>query len=122
MEANELRIGNFVQGNPYIGKITVFNNDKCVIKHKSGIEKFLIKDLESILLNEKWLLDLGFEKHSTNPFWFRKKQLCVSLLGVVELVSWDMKIFKIDTKAEFVHTLQNLYFALTGEELTLIDL
>ena len=74
-------------------------------------------DYKPIPLTEEWLLEFGFEKHSSNPFWFRKKQLCISVLGAIELISWDMNVFKIDTKAEHVHTLQNLYFALTGEEL-----
>ena len=111
MKANELRIRNYV----------IDNRDDSIHKVTGGTihsYEFSNKDiLKPIPLTEDWLLKFGFDKHSINPFWFRKKQLCISLVGKVELTSWDMQIFKIDTEINHVHQLQNLYFALTGCEL-----
>lgn len=111
MDANELRIGNYAI---YGGNITQMNVGEFI-----HFVRFP-ETYSPVLLTEEWLLKLGFSKHSTNPFWFRKKQICISLVGAIELISWDMQIFKIDTKVNHVHQLQNLYLALTGEELEFI--
>lgn len=104
MKANELRIGNYFKVGQSIHQVEIEN-----------IKAY--KLFEPIPLTEEWLDKFGFDKHSINPFWFRKKQLCISLVGKIELISWDMQIFKIDTEIKHVHQLQNLYFALTGCEL-----
>lgn len=118
MKANELRIGNYfideVQNENtisayYIHELEMFNNSP---KYRTVSKYF-----KAIDLSEEWLIKLGFEQHTSNPFWFRKKQLCISVIGKVELISWDMHIFKIDTEIKYIHQLQNLYFSLTQEEL-----
>lgn len=130
---NELRINNYILGNytDYgniddiekqeickvlaLDSVGVAEHSIWVEGESSSIERY--DSFEGIPLTEEWLLNLGFDKHSNNPFWFKKKQLCISLVGAVELISWDIQIFKIDTKINFVHQLQNLYFSLTNEEL-----
>ena len=118
MKASELRIGNLVKAQPFEGIITVFNNDKCVVKHKSGIVKYLIEDLEPIPLTEEWLLKFGFEKqHNEEDFdyWF-KNDFSNDIIwehseGFCHNLNYGGDI-------KYVHQLQNLYFALTNEELT----
>jgi len=112
MEAKELRMGNLVHGNPYNGLITVFSNNKCVIKHKSGIARFLIEDLEPIPLTEEWLLKFGFE--------IKQSRFGNEYLGKINLYTTSDKniVFCYDgylKGIKYVHQLQNLYFALTGK-------
>lgn len=116
MNAKELRIGNYVYGQ--WNKLLKQNKgERTELRIIENVNLQSAKKYDFIKINEDWLLKLGFEKHSVNPFWFRKKHLCISVGGKVELISWDMQVFKIDTEIKYVHQLQNLYFALTGEEL-----
>lgn len=109
MKANELRFGNYYDNNGRLKIVTPNTILELAISDRSWIKP--------IPLTEEWLLKFGFERHSSNPFWFKKLQVCVSLVGVIELISWDMQVFKVDNEIQYVHQLQNLYYALTGEEL-----
>jgi hypothetical protein len=68
-----------------------------------------------IPLTEEWLLRFGFEKKYKNyemgDFMFFK--------GSCSRISYKLSLIGINIK--HVHQLQNLYFALTGEELKLKD-
>lgn len=121
MEAKELRINNLVQDSSgLIIEVESISevNEAINLPDNEWESGTPLNRIFGIELTEEWLLKMGFSKHSTNPFWFRKKQICISLVGAIELISWDMQIFKIDTKVDHVHQLQNLYFALTSEELS----
>nr|DAG72856.1 MAG TPA: hypothetical protein [Caudoviricetes sp.] len=67
--------------------------------------------LYGVELNEDWLLNLGFEKVNYT-FW--AKGLAVHNH---DIVSFYMLYEQNRTYIKYVHQLQNLYFALTGEEL-----
>jgi len=117
MEANELKIGNKV----------MFSDDSTIFEvtgiHEFGLDvideecgTYIEYDqFEPIPLTEEWLLnfgakkmDLGFDLKANNfNFSFNSILLC-----------W-LNGIKIEIK--YVHQLQNLYFALTGTELTLKD-
>ncbi len=119
MKVNQLRIGNYVTDSIQTGAITVFNNDACVLKHKSGIVKCRISDLSPIPLTEEWLLKFGFKK--SNVYCFGNHKLIIeSLMGDRHSCRYrinpDESIWI--SELHYVHQLQNLYFALTGEELT----
>jgi hypothetical protein len=116
MKANELRVGNYVQ--------LPFENNRLHIV--TGYDIQFLRDgmdsntMDGIKITEEWLLKLGFHeadrtgkyddfsigkhlylrlpicKHSEKDYWY-------ALRG--------------DVKIKYVHQLQNLYFALTGEEL-----
>jgi hypothetical protein len=119
MNVNELRIGNYVHGNPYDGVIRIFNNGKCVIKHKSGIEKFEIKNLQPIPLTEEWLLSFGFVYHHDTPHPNRVFRIHSDemIFDLEEIKSYFFGGNFISVELKYVHQLQNLYFALTGKEL-----
>lgn len=113
MNANELRIGNLaIQNGNGVRKIYSIESFP-VGKINNDEESFY----SPIPLTEEWFIKMGFEKHDTNPYWFRFGQICVSVLGVVEVISWDMKKVKLDIEINFVHDLQNLIKSLTGKEL-----
>ena len=117
LSATELRIGNLVTDKWSVGKypFKIVSIGKTIC-HYFGHQKFSAKyeDLEPIPLTEEWLLRLGFE--STNTYYFSKCNL--HLQG--DIRGFHLVISRIDgIKVKYVHQLQNLYFALTGEELTI---
>lgn len=121
MKASELRIGNYIYCKGEIIKVTLIGNHgvQSSINGTTINAKFNTPDLEPIPLTEKWLLDFGFDHMG---IIFRK-----SVTHHLELVYMlSINEFRIQTKGsgftntleiKHVHQLQNLYFALTGEEL-----
>ena len=121
MDVKELRINNLVVGKSDIYK-RVTETDLGVIGHP---EMF-----EGIPLTEELLLRFGFKPISSlgevfEKYIFNREEISCNMTillngGQVELLikkEWITLPFKL----EFVHSLQNLYFALTCEELTLKD-
>lgn len=120
MKASELRINNLVN----YGGVTseVSRVDKLFFYVEASETPTFSKDegrgAKPIRLTEEWLLKFGFEKQMA---WTYK----ISLIGNKNLVyylgekGWSIgnKNYS-DFSCEYVHQLQNLYFALTGEELT----
>lgn len=127
MEIKELRIGNIIECDGFIGVITTFNNNQCVIKNKSGIKKCYVSICEPIPLTEECLLKFGFEQLNKQPIYTirvgenidNKIKLGISIDGWFG-ICYDGLIYQgiNDNKIKYVHQLQNLYFALTNEELT----
>lgn len=110
MEANELRLGNKLTN--FLGE--VFDcNAETIRSFESNY--FPYGKPLPIPLTEEWLLKFGFEKKGVNrtrwTFW--KIDLVEDEKGIY---SFDESRIYIDIK--YVHQLQNLYFALTNEELT----
>lgn len=110
MKANELRIGNFV-----FFKSDITGQEKVMeINWQFFAEDFWIKDSRPIPLTEEWLLKFGFEKLKfsiPNAFDNRKIRIKEDKRGFWISAAYNFILLKS------VHQLQNLYFALTGEEL-----
>jgi len=109
MKANELRIGNYVVFN--------YQNEKP----KEVEVRYVAKDLaigfmEPIPLTEDWLLKFGFEQDGE----LFHNQIALYKNGVGGF-NYNVNYFEHENLEEIkhVHQLQNLYFALTGEELTI---
>lgn len=140
MKANELRIGNYVNvPNPKQCPFRIDAFEYCSEKFIKVAQEVKIngkevhpltwygKDLEPIPLTEEWLLKFGFEKIEdfgvySNIWHF--KGVMVSLRNYINVhVDWaddGVGFHSIRCYEElFIHQLQNLYFALTGEELKL---
>ncbi len=106
----ELRLNNWVQYNGEYCKINSLTNHYSEIANKE--DKFVITShiaLTPIPLTEDILLKCGFEK-ALNGWWDKD-----------EIFSYRDGYFGFGTnrhtKIDYLHQLQNLYFALTGEEL-----
>lgn len=74
-----------------------------------------------IPLTEEWMLKFGFENSYRSDFTVTMQHATNDKFGIKINVSTGMSLvyLGIPIRIEFVHQLQNLYFALTGEELTI---
>jgi hypothetical protein len=129
MEANELRIGNLVKLPIYLDESESVHEITGVDTEHPYVEWVTFDYLEwnevkPILLNENWLEILGFEL-SYDSKYRRKYDLIGDYRFGYDLNKVESKDgcasgvrFKGDHfRLKYVHQLQNLYFALTGEEL-----
>ena len=124
MKANELRIGNIVistdmDGNTVYGCVrTLRKNDLSIENEVDGVGNvYVVYDFTPIPLTEDWLLKFGFKRSSYNDsrYDFGEWHIIFS--------KNDKPVFRVVGRSivycEYLHTLQNLIFALTGEELTI---
>ena len=113
MEAKELRIGNlfrFISTNyiEYVSEIKTNGLKTAIINNVS------IKDTEPIPLTEEWLVKFGFEKLEgwDDMFYFQ--------ISGFQIYEYNVSGYEYDGfNIKYLHQLQNLYFALTNEELTI---
>jgi len=121
MKATELRIGNYVKC--YVKGITDrFDTVQLNIYHLTDICK-QIKDYkyEPIPLTEEWLLKFGFELDIEDDGYQKGKyKVSVSDEGCLFFIYVGYYPEEI-AEFKYIHQLQNLYFALTGEELEIKD-
>jgi len=126
MEARELRIGNLMElPNGEISKVTGFTeNGKVWFVREPKHEECALKinQVKPIQLTEEWLLKFGFERdvsdliieiNNHSELSFDEDLDCY--LSIDNGHEWN----STDINIKYVHQLQNLYFALTGEELTI---
>jgi hypothetical protein len=128
MKASELRIGNLVYKYYPSGiEIEAVNEINSYFVNGIGISA-----IEPIPLTEEWLLKFGFEhqnKYDLESNLYSKKlnsKYCFTIYSKTEtldfktkFIGWKVLNIGFDLKIEHVHSLQNLYHALTGEELTI---
>jgi len=106
MKANELRIGNWIEHNQY-------PNDTVIIRIEDGkhIDEAIRLNANPLPLTEEWLIKFGFEKRSLH--YFKKDGIILS----VEDFYYECFLSSNSVIIKYVHQLQNLYFALTNQEL-----
>jgi len=76
--------------------------------------------LQPIELTKEWLLNFGFEKKYDDLNWYIKGNYCFSFLKELDLIVFKIKFQTVGIcTIKYVHEAQNIYFALTGEELSL---
>lgn len=113
MKASELRIGNYFQ---WI-KIASMGIGKDVITKDNHYTYENFK--EPIPLTEEWLKRLGFE--IKKGAWGTSAEIRIGRVRYVLYQNgnvWSINptdVFRVDFK--YIHTVQNHYFALTGQEL-----
>lgn len=130
INVKELRIGNLFMDDegdccvltgmePYGDIVRCDGEEGCVLLY-DGLEDKKEYEVESrsaypYELTEEWLLRLGFKKY---PWGFsseiaKEKRIALTLNDFFAFGRQGHELLPIET----VHQLQNLYFALTGEEL-----
>lgn len=119
MEATELRLSNYItdkSGN--IIQVESISKEGVMV----FINEMWIEDLKPIELTEQWLIDFKFSMttfHDGVLIW-RKEPLefwTQNELWLNKIYDEDI-VIKKTPMVKFVHQLQNLFFALTGKELT----
>ena len=131
IKANELRLGNYIKSGingaydekGIIGKVLEIGNEERDFEQiycecDESFEWFFKGNYFGIKLTEEWLLKFGLEKIGIWTF-------SLNLVGNLDLIyylgekGWSigLKSYSDFSNLKYVHQLQNLYFALTGEEL-----
>lgn len=126
LKASDLRVGNYVQSKPLsIPRLNISSDGVTEVSGygisvmESDVENKL--GFKPIPLTEEWLLKFGFsngnKELSNCDLWDKH------WIGEFEIqktgTGWSFDPYRFDKVVwfQYVHQLQNLYFALTGEEL-----
>jgi hypothetical protein len=133
MEAKELRIGNWfndtLEGGGHFQVEQICKDsggfNGYYIAYRNGSFKMSLEEdeeeefrcIQPIPLTQEWLLKCGFERI------IGAKKRIYKLTYYSTIFTYDedgyFRVNGLFVSCHFVHTLQNLYFALTGEELTI---
>lgn len=123
MEANGLRIGNIVLLNNRINTIDISWFECC---KDSMYGRDIRYDTSPIPLTEEWVIKLGFKEiiDKSGQYVLLNEDYYNIGLEIMFGFRTDNKMLVHLNNQDFnqliyVHQLQNLYFALTGEELTI---
>ena len=110
MKANELRIGNYVLAEVGLPMLQIhYITASDILAYYNNAVKCL-----PIPITEEWLLKFGAEEN--NSFYINGYNFSIHLES--GNLSFDHGEYTDLATIKYVHQLQNLYFALTGEELT----
>lgn len=120
MKTNELRIDNWIKDHGETGEkyqVTEITQDGLTAGPMTIYPAGMVYEY-GIPLTEEWLKRLEFEDDqitwSKGPLWFPSGNI------QEDWVFWiNGDLSQQDGSLKYVHQLQNLYFALTGEELML---
>jgi len=111
MKANELRLGNFFieENSKEIIEVIGLEKNRVVF---SGmfLEKWQAKPIE---LTEEWLLSFGLISNPYQDIYYLD-----DFVLDIDKTKKFLEIYYKNTKLEFVHRLQNLYFEIKNKELT----
>jgi len=104
VKANELRLGNWLERS---------DSDQPYYFQVSAVASTEISG-NPIQLTEKWLVEFGLKTNPNNKYEFTDNEyFTIELDGSLY---FEGSYTAVDIN--YVHQLQNLYFALTGQELT----
>jgi hypothetical protein len=123
INVQELRIGNYVdceRPRYYEKFITV--ESVCFDSINLNFREYELEKLQPIPLTEEWLLKLGFIKSKLEGYDVHFKyshHLLHSSITALYNAEFSLLLDNVARGIKYVHQLQNLYFALTGEELTI---
>lgn len=132
MEARELKVNNLIDYNGFTAKVlsvNAYSNPSVKIQFTSSDEFIYIQEeslsyqpiVKPIPLTEEWLIKFGFEldlKHG--DYLVNQIYQADFYYYVIDSFEYNSGGYShCEVKIEHVHQLQNLYFALTGEELTI---
>jgi len=129
MKANELRIGNWVHNTNKDVRVKSLSDDSfmSIVTEPNLIGATHGGDIHPIPLTEEWLVKFGWDNGMITKGFNR---VYVKLNCTVSTPSGDEFIYGIYvckkrngvgdliTQVKYVHSLQNIYFSLTGEELS----
>lgn len=124
IKPNELRLGNYVKYPFHELQVCQLFVDSFQGMYVGGKGCYMYESCDGIPLTSEWLPKFGFEK-TTGLTWsfsygntysvYRKSGLAYNEIKV----EWRYDGILLKKQPDSVHELQNLYYALTGEELTI---
>ncbi len=116
MKSSDLRIGNLVDLGNRIAKVTEINHLACVVvdleETQDTIEDY--ERVKGIILTEEWLEKFGFKR--SGLYNLKDEVYIYDEYGLID-TGFEYRFNYTQIKLKYVHQLQNLYFALTEEEL-----
>ena len=120
LKESDLRIGNFIK---VISSTKTFDS---FITQAKGYDIVRIEEksfnhwnYEPVVLNEEWILKFGFKRIEGNCERNYTNGVFHVFINSLNEVNFNFfPNFEWYKKIKYVHELQNLYFALTGSELT----
>ncbi len=116
INAKELRIGNYVQHEPYPDEIWQID-----FKLLESIDLQLVECV-GIPLTPEILLNCGFEEYmfySRSDVVYKFGKYFIAINGWFHLATSEESAIILNYEIKYLHQLQNLIFALTGTELTI---
>jgi hypothetical protein len=114
LNSRELRIGNIIDLGIVAG-VYPSTEDIYNIWLHNGLS-FSTDQLSGEVINEEWLVNFGFE-YNNDVFWLRSGKNILFQFKLSGGFNFHWKDY--NQNIQYVHQLQNIYFALTGEELKL---
>lgn len=131
IDVRDLRLGNYVSayGENYVAE-SLFDKNLAGLRqlekqHKQDLpDGFFNTELNGILITPEWLEKLGFRLLYVDEEFAdiaRKDNAVVQTEGEMWRFIWhgEMGSDRVDTAVWYVHQLQNHYYLMTGEELTI---
>jgi hypothetical protein len=127
--ASDLRKGNWVRSGDSVGRVSqLLSTEVELLIEKDGrgvYENYSYADLEAIRLTPEIITSCGFYKHELfphrNAFHHKKFILNINVVGKIHEVSFGLiaeNVAIIYQRNLALHQLQNLYYLLTNEELS----
>ena len=132
MKSTELRIGNLVSFGGRLATVYQVNRSGAVLQYEGdtnteieGVRRSTvsINDIEPVRITEEILIKSGFYKDEGSIRFYIKHVMNSSICAFRVLLSNTGLYFPNTSNVEWVnmtgvHQLQNLYFAITGQELS----
>ncbi len=144
ISASELRIGNYQESGSFkvrpLGISELFTLNGKTFSKINGIgihyAEMMAQKFTPIQISEEWLNKLGFVKNAENyDFTISNGNLSDGLLKIILMNNHDLSGFKVMIEGDneeiprsemveikeikYIHQLQNIYYAIFGEELEL---
>lgn len=122
MKTNELRIGNWIDIKGYEGTVTELWQHELLMYCPNIDDKMpaKISDVYPIQLSDVHFVIFGF---TTDGVVWEKNGVVIGIFksGFFWLPCKYLSIIRFSRPVKYVHQPQNLYFELTGEELTISE-
>lgn len=123
MKANEVRVGNWLDLKGMEFRLDAWLGPDFLKYQKEDRQSLYttLDSLNGIPLTEEWLLRFGFEHHHDTPHPNRvfRKNRTEGHFELEEIINFFFGGACYSVEVKYVHQLQDLYFALTGQELEL---
>ena len=123
MKATELRIGNYVMYNGVIYTVeSILSSTYLVFLHtldKEILMEAKMNRIDPVNLTGEWLEKFKFEKIGSH--YEKEKLIAFPYIGYGAdmSLSFSEDWVDLDVRCDYVHQLQNLYFAIISKELTI---